>query len=184
MLKQTNTIVRRKTKTKSLSYSQQWATKCTLHYNRFSGFIALRQQTNKHEVTHTSNESIQLQSAGLRWEFDITHSYISLFELLSIHEYMSYYYSNNNDMWESIDGARIQWDHNGYSIIKIILTRTHARNDEKKWKKKKQQRIDETKIEDAFALECCLVLRSSYSSFLFIAHRSCSFIIYCLCNVN
>lgn len=47
----THKLIRHKTKTKSLGYSQQWATKCTLHRDRLPDFVASAQ---------VSDESIQL----------------------------------------------------------------------------------------------------------------------------
>lgn len=66
----THKLIRHKTKTKSSNYSHQLATKCTLHRDRLSDFIASAQ---------VSDESIQLSSAGLRWECGIAHSCVSLF---------------------------------------------------------------------------------------------------------
>lgn len=80
--------------------------------------------------------------AWKRWEHTIIISRIevriSLSLNYSIHDYTSYY-NNNNNMWESIGGARIQWDHNGYSIIKIIFTHTHARLKRPKRRRRRSQ---------------------------------------------
>lgn len=121
----TEQYTRHKTKTKSLSHSQQWALN-VLHRDRLSDFIA-------------RDESIQLSSVRIEVRIWYTSFiYVYLFELCSNIHYTSYY-NNNNNMWESIGGARIQWDHNGYSIIKIILA--HKRDE----KPEARRKFDEKK---------------------------------------
>lgn len=87
----TNKIIRHKTKTKSLSYSQQCTTKCTLHRDRLSNFIALGQaggQTYVRAIAHVSKwweHKIIISRIEVRiWYSSFT--YLTLFELQHIHD--------------------------------------------------------------------------------------------------